>query len=314
MNQRNKSHKIGLVLGGVGAKGAFQAGVLHALKEANILEKVSYVSANSIGSINALMVVNDTIDECEKIWRTIGRKDALKFRQKGEKGIFSRQGLIRILKDSVDFEKISKANRQLYITAFNNDLEKIEYFLANNKTPDEILSYVLASSAIPYVYGAVQIGDYKYSDGFRDNVPIRALKNAGCDIIIVVGLRPEYHPSPEELADISVIDFTPCFQLGYGKFDSLDFKPENIEFRINNGYAFAKQVLENIKNDKNNPLNNIEEGFFKRLFKRLFKQTTSYNEFPNYYYRLGTFNQIGYLTNDKSAKDEIMDIIKENQE
>ncbi len=314
MNQKNKDKhpKIGLVLGGGGAKGAFQAGVLKALKEANILQQVTHVSANSIGSINALMVINDTIEECEQIWRTIGRKDALKFRSKGEKGIFSRKGLIRILKDAVDFEQISKSNRKLYITAYNNDLEKIEYFLANDKTPDEILSYVLASSAIPYVYGAVQIGNYKYSDGFRDNVPIRALKNAGCDVIIVIGLRPEYHPSPEELGDISVIDFTPCFPLGIGKFDSLDFKPENIEFRITNGYAFAKKVLENIKNDPKNPF--YEESFLKKFFKKFFKTSISYNAFPNYYYRLGNFQPMGYLKEDKSAKEEILSIIKENQE
>ena len=47
-----KKHKIGLVLGGGGAKGAYQAGALKAMKEANLIKNITYVSANSIGTIN----------------------------------------------------------------------------------------------------------------------------------------------------------------------------------------------------------------------------------------------------------------------
>ena len=305
---KHKSHKIGLVLGGGGAKGAYQAGVLKALQEANILQYVTHVSANSIGSINALMVVDDKIDDCENVWKTISKKDALKLKSKSEKGgIFSRQGLINILEKNIDFDHVSQSDKQLYITAFNKDKQKIEYFLANGKTKNEILSYTLASSAIPYVYAAVKINDYYYSDGFKDNVPVRVLKNAGCDVIIIIGLRPEYHPTPEELEGISVIDFTPPYQLGTSRFDALDFKPINIDFRLKNGYLTAKKILENIKDDEKNPF--YEKSTLKRVLARLFKSKIIYNAYPNYYYRLDHFDVVGELNPDKSAKDELLEII-----
>lgn len=310
INVNDKKCKVGLVLGGGGALGAYQAGVLKALKEADILKYVTHISANSIGSINALMVANDKIDDCSKVWKTISKKDALSFRQKHEKsGIFSREGLIRILENNIDFDYVSNTNKQLYITAFNKQTEKVEYFLANGKSKDEILAYALASSALPYIYAPVKINNYYYSDGYKDNVPIRVLKNAGCDVIIVVGLRPEYHPTPEELADISVIDFTPCYQLGANKLDTLDFKPENIDFRITNGYHTAKTILENIKNDPKNPF--YENSFIKKMIYKLFKTKIVYNSFPNYYYRLGNFDVIGKLNPNKELKDELEDIINQ---
>lgn len=305
---KDKKQKIGLVLGGGGAKGAYQAGVLKALKEANILSYVTHVSANSIGSINALMVVDEKIEGCAEVWKTISKKDALKLKSKSEKGgIFSRNGLIKILENNIDFDHVSQSDKKLYITAFNKDTQKIEYFLANGKTKEEILSYTLASSAIPYVYAPVKIGEHYYSDGFKDNVPVRVLKNAGCDVIIIIGLRPEYHPTPEELEGISVIDFTPPYQLGTSRFDALDFKPANIEFRLKNGYLTAKKILDNIKDDEKNPF--YEKGAIKRVLSRLFKSKIIYNSYPNYYYRLDHFDVVGQLNPDKSAKDEIMEII-----
>ena len=72
-----KKHKIGLVLGGGGAKGAYQAGALKAMKEANLIKNITYVSANSIGTINALMFMSDKIDESYDIWLKINKKKAL---------------------------------------------------------------------------------------------------------------------------------------------------------------------------------------------------------------------------------------------
>ena len=215
--------------------------------------------------------------------------------------------MIKILENNIDFDHVSQSDKKLYITAFNKDTQKIEYFLANGKTKEEILSYTLASSAIPYVYAPVKIGEHYYSDGFKDNVPVRVLKNAGCDVIIIIGLRPEYHPTPEELEGISVIDFTPPYQLGTSRFDALDFKPANIEFRLKNGYLTAKKILDNIKDDEKNPF--YEKGAIKRVLSRLFKSRIIYNSYPNYYYRLDHFDVVGQLNPDKSAKDEIMEII-----
>lgn len=53
-----KTHKVGLVLPGGGARGAFQAGVLARLGEARLLSKVRIVTGVSAGAINGAFLAN----------------------------------------------------------------------------------------------------------------------------------------------------------------------------------------------------------------------------------------------------------------
>ena len=56
----------GLVLGGGGAKGAYQVGVMKALQEYGI--KISAISGSSIGAINGLFYLTCDIGTIEKEW------------------------------------------------------------------------------------------------------------------------------------------------------------------------------------------------------------------------------------------------------
>ena len=61
--------KIGLVLGGGGAKGAYQVGVLKALEEHKLLRHVRYFSGTSIGAINGFLLMNkNNITRLGLIW------------------------------------------------------------------------------------------------------------------------------------------------------------------------------------------------------------------------------------------------------
>ena len=304
-----KKHKIGLVLGGGGAKGAYQAGALKAMKEANLIKNITYVSANSIGTINDLMFMSDKIDESYDIWLKINKKQALSLRKKTEKnpgdkfGLFSRQGIVELLKNNVDFDKVSNSKRHLYITAYNKDLEKLEYFCCDKKNQNEIISYALASSAIPYIYAPVKIDKYFYHDGYKDNVPIEILKKQGCDIIIVMGLNPNYLPSEEILKDIKVIDFTPPFLLGTSKFSSLDFKASNINFRIKNGYEVAKKIIAENFSNPNSPFYH-KKGVLARFKRFIFRNQYNVKGKNDFYYRLKEFQQIGKL-NEKEVNKQL---------
>jgi predicted acylesterase/phospholipase RssA len=68
MTRAGAERRIGIVLTGGGAKGAYQIGGLRALEEAG-LSKVRAIAGTSIGAIHGFMLPAGKLDEAEKIWR-----------------------------------------------------------------------------------------------------------------------------------------------------------------------------------------------------------------------------------------------------
>ena len=60
--------KIGLVLCGGGAKGAYQVGVLRVLEEFGLLSHIHAVAGSSIGGVNGALFLQYTPEEMEKFW------------------------------------------------------------------------------------------------------------------------------------------------------------------------------------------------------------------------------------------------------
>jgi predicted acylesterase/phospholipase RssA len=62
--------KIGLVLGGGGAKGAYQVGVWQALAQYGVTQ-FQCISGTSVGGLNALLVASSTPEEGRRIWMSL---------------------------------------------------------------------------------------------------------------------------------------------------------------------------------------------------------------------------------------------------
>lgn len=262
----NKKQKIGLVLSGGGAKGAYQAGVLRALKEYKIDKYINYMSANSIGSLNTLIYLSGGVEKVEETWNNINMDMALTKRSVkkifSQGGIFSRETLIKSLKENIDFEKVSNSKIEAFIMATpvgtkNKDAKDV--FKLNGLKQNKIINVVLASTALPLIFDAVTIDGVKYIDGvFVDNVPVGILKEQGCEIIFVIPLR-DYSPA-EAYADENtmVIDFLSPYN-DYGiKDGTLDFKADRARMRMEHGYNVAKQLIEKL----------IEEGVIAMTLKQ----------------------------------------------
>ncbi|UZD64629.1 patatin-like phospholipase family protein [Marinobacter sp. AN1] len=76
-----QSTKLGLVLSGGGAKGAYQAGVLRYLAEQDI--QPDAVSGASIGSLNGSVVagsrnVHEAAETLERVWHEVAESSPLK--------------------------------------------------------------------------------------------------------------------------------------------------------------------------------------------------------------------------------------------
>lgn len=70
---------VGLVLGGGGAKGAYEIGCWRALRECG-LSRFGAVAGTSVGALNAVLVAQDDFDRAEALWRDMRAGRVLRLR------------------------------------------------------------------------------------------------------------------------------------------------------------------------------------------------------------------------------------------
>ena len=247
-------NKIGLVLGGGGAKGAYQIGVLKAMKEYKLLKRVSCISATSIGALNSMKVLDNDLNGAEAIWRNINKDIALtksSFLTKIKtKSLFSREGFKKLALENINFDKVRKSKIDCYIIATpltNKVKDAPTEFSVRGKSNEEILNYLLASSAIPFVFESVLIDGIKYMDGYGvSNTPVETLKNKGCNIIFVVPLKETSDAYKYSDDNTLVIDFVSHLNNQGIKDGTLDFVSDRCIERINYGYRIGKALIEKL--------------------------------------------------------------------
>ena len=250
-------NKIGLVLGGGGAKGAYQVGVLKALKKYKLLKHVKCISATSIGALNSMKVLENDIIGAEEIWKNVNKDIALSksslFTKLKTKSIFSRDGFKKLALEKIDFDKVRKSKVDCYILA-TPLTKKVKdaptEFSVRGKTNEEILSYLLASSAIPFVFESVTINGIKYMDGFGvSNTPVETLKNKGCNIILVVPLKDTsdaYIYSDDKTLIIDFVSTTNNQGISDG---TLDFVASRCVERMDIGYKVGCALIEKLRKE-----------------------------------------------------------------
>lgn len=272
----------GLVLAGGGGKGAYQVGVIKALTERGWQDKIVGVSGSSIGSLNAVLFAQDDVAKMEEIWNEVRPEhifdvdfSAANLRQELEEkytamkeflesipldvylkkvakeGICSRDGLENIIRYKVDLEKVRKSKRKIYATiAYIKDkLPTAQYCLLNGKNDKKITDILLASSALPVIYDAVEIDGISYRDGgIADNVPCKPLLDNGIGNLIVVRLKESIvQPSAFKQGEKYQLDLSPSHSLGDFLSGTINFEHESIVYRIALGYYDTLCVLKELE-------------------------------------------------------------------
>ncbi len=243
--------KYGLVLAGGGAKGAYQIGALQALKEMGILDKVTSIAGNSIGSVNMSLLMGADLDKARELWSNVVPEDFIDIddNKTFSDGIFSREGMIRRLNENVDFDRISSLDIPMYITVaeatHDADIMKAKYIKINGLSGEEILQYVIASSAIPVMYSSVSVGEGRYMDGgFVDNTPIRPVYDGGARDIIVISNNSLYVAEKEKFPEANLFAIIPSKSLDMDfTIGTVDFSQHNIQYRMKLGYMDAKTQM-----------------------------------------------------------------------
>ena len=182
-NVIDNGKKTGLILAGGGAKGAYQVGVLKALKEAGLLDDVGYVSGDSIGAINAMLFCHNDIDFMYKVWENINMPEVFEPEMdlfSDNPNLFSRNQVTDMINKFISEDVVRNLPYTVFagVSRVENGEYYPEYMKLNGHTKKEMIDILLASSAMPVVYESVNINGKEYLDGgLTDNEPLKPLIN-----------------------------------------------------------------------------------------------------------------------------------------
>lgn len=197
-----------LVLGGGGAKGAYQIGAISALEEAGIT--CGHAVGVSIGAINAAMYAQRDMALAGDLWDNIRLSDILTadalsiaedaeavfdqpeklleyFARNSQKSFSDISPLKALLARNISEEKVRSSPIRLTLTATRfPTLSCVEKKLADME-PGTLHQWLLASAAIFPIFPMQTIGEERYIDGgFCDNTPVDAAIRSGARRIIAI--------------------------------------------------------------------------------------------------------------------------------
>ena len=264
-------NRIGLALGGGGARGSYQIGIIKAIHEIGLLKKITHVSGTSIGAINTLMVMaNYDYDRMIDVWQKIKNQDIYGSgpdRLKMDKlGLFSLQDVFTKLSQEVKLSEIRESKMKGFATVAKIHKESLVDQILLHRMKKEVFNLnetedphraVLASASIPVIFGSTKIGEDTYVDGGTvDNYPIQPLIEAGCNIIIVVPLDHLFSSKKFVDQDILLINLETHLLFKLISADILDFNPTIVKDNAEYGYKFGMAMFKKLKklgfmNDQN---------------------------------------------------------------
>lgn len=286
--------KLGLVLSGGGAKGAYEIGVYLALKKLH--KKIDIVTGTSIGAINGMFVTQKDLRGALKLWKNISFKtiyDEEEFPAKEDEKLskiymqyakgFINEGGLDIYKMKDIFDKYFKPHK---FFSSNIDYGLVAYNFSKNKpvlktkkdlTKDNIKDYILASASCYPAFKPYLIDNEMFIDGgYYDNLPINLAIDLGATEIIAVDLRAIGFKKNVKDKTVDITYIAPRNKIGsFLVFDKNQAK-KSIKFGYNdtmklfnildgNKFTFKKHNL--IKN-----YNKYIDSYEKTL-KDLFKNT-----------------------------------------
>lgn len=182
--------KVGIALGGGGAKGFAHIGVLDALGRAGI--EFDMVAGTSIGALVGAVYASGNLHELERVSRKYGMKDLpfLLGPTWPRKGLFSGNYIERLLGDIARVKNIEDLEKPFAALAV--DLNKAE---AVTFTCGDLYKAVHASMCIPGLFKPVIDGDRILVDGgVLEPVPLSALRRLGADVVVAVDLLSNLTP------------------------------------------------------------------------------------------------------------------------
>ena len=182
MLKKNKKVKIGLALGGGGARGFTHIGVLKAFEEYGI--KFDAVAGTSVGSlVGALYCAGYTYDQLYDIAKDLDMKDI-----KTNKVFFmpsKTDGIEKLIIDQLGDINIEDLKTPFCAVAV--DLKSTDEV---HLQKGNLAKAIAGSCCVPGIFQPVELNDYLLCDGgLKNTVPANVLKIMGCDYVVSVDIN-----------------------------------------------------------------------------------------------------------------------------
>ncbi|MCR5222884.1 MAG: hypothetical protein K6D90_08495 [Lachnospiraceae bacterium] len=249
--------RIGLVLSGGMAKGAFQVGALKALTNFIPKEEITHLSCASVGVLNGYAFTQDKIDVAEEMWKSLCIED-------------NRLFISQVLRSCIlqeDIKKVYQAHKgftqNFYATLLDYSHMKIVYKNLAKESRENVYPYLKASVSMPIYNKSVRINKAYYFDGAMiDNIPVFPLKNKKLDYIICIYFDNYSYCFESKNFDDKVIHLT--FPDDAFIKHSVIFRKENIESMITKGYDHTSYLLNRILGSDYKDIESIRHEIINR--------------------------------------------------
>ncbi len=183
-------YKVGLALCGGVAYGVAQIGVLKALEAAGI--QIDCLAGTSAGAIIAAAYASGLpVSRIEEIGINTSWGELFSFRP-SRKGLVSSGPIEEYIRKYLKVDNFEQLKKPLAVVA--TDICSGEEVIFTHGALDKA---VRASCSIPGIYSPVELEGRQLADGgMAENVPVKALKSLGADVVIAVNLFGHHQVFP----------------------------------------------------------------------------------------------------------------------
>jgi len=269
--------KVGLVLSGGMAKGAYQVGALKAISNYIPREDIVCISCASIGTLNGYSYAMNKLDEAERMWKSICIED-------------NRLFISQVLRSCILQEDIKdlyspedKFSHDFFVSLLDSTHMKLNYKNMAKEDPSKYSTILRASVAMPFYNPSVKINGNTYYDGAMiDNIPVYPLIRRNLDYIICVYFDTYTYRFESKAFDSKVIQIT--FPNENFIKQSLIFTKDNIDHMIEKGYDHTNFLLNEVMGNDHTDLERIRRGIKHRNYDNTIRitgdvLTTNFNKF-----------------------------------
>jgi len=256
--------KRGLVLGGGGARGAYQLGVWQHARERKWTYDV--ITGTSVGALNGALMIQDDWQSAEKLWHQIETKDVLALPEIEVENLYYFSSLLKIvqlmIQEAWKNKGISMQPLEMRIKKLLNTkkivLSPVSFFVTTthvktfsehvinikNEPPEKHLDWLIASSSFFPALRPRRIEGETYIDGgYCNNIPVDiAVKYGVIDVTVIDVKGPGITKKYDVPLNITPLVLKSPWSLG----NMLIFDTRRAKWNQRLGYLETKRSVEGL--------------------------------------------------------------------